>query len=197
MARMRKSGPGHRSVASNKKTPLPLRAQAQWIVDPITGEKVFFGGSRPREFTSPRAATEQRPKPVQPDTSLYLPKFLQAGWDTPSEAVGTSIKAIGMQDEDETAGGLGGRLQRRVQRRPSPRRGTRSPGRHVIARSPATPGGGSASEGPNTPASWRQYALSARASPNSPRTSRDRSITHMWDMVRYVTGVYADVPKQV
>ena len=205
ISRMRKSGPGgHRSAANLRKPPmLPLRAQAQWIVDPITGEKVFFGGSRPREFGSPRQSPEQRAalEHPQPDTSLYLPKFLQAGWDTPSEAVGTSIKAAGMQDEDETAGGLGGRLQRRAPRRPSPRRGARSPGkspgRYALKRSPATPGGAVSSEGPNTPASWRQYALSARASPNSPRTSRERSITHMWDMVRYVTGVYADVPKQV
>lgn len=30
----------------------------------------------------------------------------------------------------------------------------------------------------------------------TPRTSQGRSITHMWDMVRYVTGVYSDVHKQ-
>lgn len=187
VARMQKNGPGHRSGANVKKpAPLPLRAQAQWIIDPITGEKVFFGGGRPREFGSPRRSPrrsprpgpEQRQKPEQPDESLYLPKFLQANWDMPSVAVGTSIKAVGMQDEEET-GGLVGRHQRRGTRRSSPRRGARSPGRHVLARSPATPSGAAHSEGPNTPASWRQYALSARASPISPRTSRERSITHM------------------
>ena len=36
-----------------------------------------------------------------------------------------------------------------------------------------------------------------RTAPLSPRTSRGRSITHMWDMVRYVTGVYSDVYKQI
>ena len=32
---------------------------------------------------------------------------------------------------------------------------------------------------------------------NSPRTSRGRSLVHMWDMVRHVTTVYQDLPKQL
>lgn len=63
-------------------------------------------------------------------------------------------------------------------RRPSPRRHS--------ARSPSAP----RSPGRDP------FELSARASPMTPRTSQGRSITHMWDMVRYVTGVYSDVHKQ-
>ena len=39
---------------------------------------------------------------------------------------------------------------------------------------------------------------SARSrTPASPRSPRGRGTTHMWDMVRYVSGVYSDVYKQI
>lgn len=34
-------------------------------------------------------------------------------------------------------------------------------------------------------------------SPRSPRSPRGRGVTHMWDVVRYVTGVYGEVYKQI
>ena len=58
------------------------------------------------------------------------------------------------------------------------------------------PNGSSQRSPTGSPSRRSALSLSARVSPNSPRTSRGRSITHMWDVVRYVTGVYSDVHLQ-
>ena len=44
-----------------------------------------------------------------------------------------------------------------------------------------------------------EHELASRARSNSPRSSRQRQggITHMWDMVKYVSGVYSDTHHQV
>ena len=193
-ARMTKGPSGHRAQTKSHDHPLvPLRAQPQWITDPITGEKIYFGGAKVRIPSSPRLS----PKALRPDTTLYLPKHIQPGWGTAPSGAKVSVKAAGMQDEEDEAADALGALPRQQQQRATTSHGFLTPSRR-IPRSPSTPGGSRASgRGPNTPASVRQYALSIRASPISPRTSRDRSITHMWDMVRYVTGVYADVHKQI
>jgi len=64
------------------------------------------------------------------------------------------------------------------------RRRFRSPGRSP-GRSPATEPMGYAE--PRTPGS----------PPRSPRSPRENKGTHMWDMVRYVSGVYSDVYKTI
>ena len=102
--------------------------------------------------------------------------------DDPSEAMGMEVHAPqGSEDGDTVAGSVS-----RPSRARSPNN-VRSASRGA-AHSPGRTGneyGGT------------QYALSMRTAPLSPRTSRGRSITHMWDMVRYVTGVYSDVYKQI
>ena len=81
---------------------------------------------------------------------------------------------------------------------PERKRGMSSRGRFSSARSPGRSPGTSpershALSGRNSP----YYALSARTSPISPRTTRGRTVTHMWDMVRYVTGTYSDTYQQL
>ena len=69
----------------------------------------------------------------------------------------------------------------------------------------ATPAGGAhRSARPDTPGtglSTSRLAASLKSarhrSPISPRSPRGHGVTHMWDVVRYVTGVYGEVYKQI
>ena len=56
-----------------------------------------------------------------------------------------------------------------------------------------------AGDGPATAKSFALSTLrSARLrSPRSPRSPRGKGVTHMWDVVRYVSGVYGEVYKHV
>lgn len=73
------------------------------------------------------------------------------------------------------------------------------------AASPATKRGGSTSNrihssrsrSPSRSPERVALALSVRMSSLSPRTSRGRAATHMWDMVRFVTGTYSDTFRQI